>query len=150
VTRKEKDMTALSTAAARPRPADVRTIALAEVSPNRQRGGEIRTVLSPASVGATSGFMGVVTLRPEDVVAEHWHPYSEEFLYCVGGRVALWLDGERRTVRADEAVLVPVGMRHRLANDGPEPAVLVFHLSPLAPRPDLGHVDTEHLPAGNP
>jgi putative monooxygenase len=34
-------------------------------------------------------------------------------------------------------------MRHRLRNTGSAPASVVFHLSPLAPRPELGHVDTE-------
>ena len=32
---------------------------------------------------------------------------------------------------------------YRLVNVGGGPAVVVFFLSPLAPRPDLGHVDTE-------
>jgi putative monooxygenase len=28
-------------------------------------------------------------------------------------------------------------------NEGDEEAFIVFHLGPLAPRPDAGHVDTE-------
>jgi putative monooxygenase len=28
-------------------------------------------------------------------------------------------------------------------NEGEEEAFIVFHLGPLAPRPDMGHVDTE-------
>src|SRR5947207_11216283 len=44
---------------------------------------------------------------------------------------------------AGEAMLVPINARHRLENVGDEQAFLVFHLGPLAPRPDLGHVDTE-------
>ena len=31
--------------------------------PNRRRGGDIRTLLSPASVGATAGFLGTLTPR---------------------------------------------------------------------------------------
>ena len=125
--------------------AEVRTIARAEVPANRRRGGDVRTVLSPATAGATSGFLGTATLEPGEVVTEHWHPYSEEFLYCVRGEVVLWLDGQPRPLRADEAVLVPIGVRHRLANEGDETAMLVFQLGPLAPHPSLGHVDTEEL-----
>jgi hypothetical protein len=34
-------------------------------------------------------------------------------------------------------------------NEGTEEAFIVFHLGPLAPRPDAGHVDTEERrPAG--
>jgi hypothetical protein len=28
-------------------------------------------------------------------------------------------------------------------NEGSEEVFIVFHLGPLAPRPDMGHVDTE-------
>jgi putative monooxygenase len=34
-------------------------------------------------------------------------------------------------------------MRHRFRNVGNVEARMVFHLGPLAPRPELGHVDTE-------
>ncbi len=39
--------------------------------------------------------------------------------------------------------MIPAFMRHRFRNVGDEEARLVFHLGPLAPRPQLGHVDTE-------
>jgi putative monooxygenase len=124
----------------------VPTICRHDVPANRRRGGDIRTVLSPATVGATSGFLGTATLEPGECVTEHWHPYSEEFLFCVSGEITLRLPEGERTLRADEGVLIPIGMRHRLQNDSTGTAFLVFHLSPLAPRPDLGHVDTEPYP----
>ncbi|HET6500678.1 MAG TPA: cupin domain-containing protein [Amycolatopsis sp.] len=124
----------------------VRVVARDDVAPNRRRGGDIRTVLSPATTGASSGFLGTLTLRPGEVVTEHWHPYSEEFLFCVRGTITVRVDGQPRTLRADEGVLIPIGVRHRLMNETGEEAFLVFSLSPLAPRPELGHVDTEPLP----
>ena len=42
-----------------------------------------------------------------------------------------------------EALFIPMNVKHRLRNDGDEEAFIVFHLGPLAPRPDMGHVDTE-------
>ena len=119
------------------------TISLSDMPANRRRGGDIRTILSPATVGATSGFLGTVTLAAGDVVTEHWHPYSEEFLFCVRGAVMLRLDGEERVLGAEQGVLIPIGVRHRLMHVGNEEAFLVFQLSPLAPKPHLGHVDTE-------
>ena len=53
------------------------------------------------------------------------------------------VDGAATTVGMREGILVPKGVRHRVSNDGHEEAWLVFHLGPLAPRPDLGHVETE-------
>jgi putative monooxygenase len=120
-----------------------KVLCIHDVAPNRRRGGDIRTLLSPATVGATSGFLGTLTLEPGEFVTEHWHPYSEEFLYCVRGLVTARLDGQRQALPAEHGVCIPIGMRHRIENDGDETAFLVFHLSPLAPRPDLGHVDTE-------
>lgn len=118
-----------------------------DVPANRRRGGDVRTVLSPATVGSTSGFTGTVTVQPGEVVTEHYHPYSEEFLVVVGGRLVVRLDAVDHLVEAGSGVFIPIGVRHRLRNPGDQPAHAVFSLSPLAPRPELGHVDTEQYPA---
>lgn len=114
-----------------------------EVAANTKRGGDLRVTLSPKTVGCTSGFGGLLTLAPGDHVTEHYHPYSEEFLHVVAGTLTMTLDGEAITLGPGDSLLVPIGVRHRLVNSGEEEARGVFHLSPLAPRPELGHVDTE-------
>jgi putative monooxygenase len=121
-------------------------VSIDDVPANRRRGGDIRTILSPATVGAESGFLGALTLVAGETVTEHWHPYSEEFLFCVRGEVTLRLDGEERRLGPNQGVLIPMGVRHRVTHGGGGPAFLVFQLSPLAPAPHLGHVDTEPLP----
>ncbi len=114
-----------------------------EANADTRRGGDVRTLLSPKTVGSTSGFMGVATLSPGDGISEHYHPYSEEFIYCVRGTIAADLDDQPRELGEGQAMMVPLNMRHRLRNEGDEDAFIVFHLSPLAPEPPLGHVDTE-------
>jgi putative monooxygenase len=114
-----------------------------EVNADTRRGGDVRTLLSPKTVGSTSGFMGVASIGPGDRISEHYHPYSEEFIYVVSGRLDAQLDGVSHSVKARQGVMVPVNVKHRLVNDGDEEAFIVFHLGPLAPRPDMGHVDTE-------
>ncbi|CAN3983665.1 cupin domain-containing protein [Kitasatospora purpeofusca] len=121
-------------------------VAADEAPVNRRRGGLLRTLLGPANTGATSGFTGLATLAPGEFVNEHYHPYSEEFVYLITGRITVALNGEPLELAAREGLLIPVGVRHRLTNTGDEPAELVYHLGPLAPRPDLGHVDTEPQP----
>lgn len=108
-----------------------------------RRGGDVRVLLSPRTVGSTAGFMGAAVLGPGEKIGEHYHPHSEEFLYVVSGRVTARLDGTAYELGAREALLVPINVCHRLTNEGNENAFLVFQLCPLAPRPDLGHVDTE-------
>ncbi|GHF69253.1 cupin [Streptomyces mashuensis] len=117
-----------------------------DVAANRRRGGELRVTLSPRTVGCTSGFGGVLRLEPGEYVSEHYHPYSEEFLHVVSGRLEMAVDGEPVPLGPGDSLYVPIGVRHRLVNTGDEPATGVFHLSPLAPRPELGHVDTEPVP----
>jgi putative monooxygenase len=117
-----------------------------DVIPNRRRGGDIRVLLSPKTVNSTSGFMGELTLEPGEYVSEHRHPYSEEFLYVVRGTMTMRIEGETVRLGPGDSLMVAINDRHRLENDGTEQAFVVFHLSPLAPRPDLGHVDTEPLP----
>jgi putative monooxygenase len=115
-----------------------------EVAPNRRRGGDIRVLLSPKTVGSTSGFMGVAFLQPGEHFVEHYHPYSEEFMYVVRGTVLARVNGQQEiTLNPGDGLMVPKTVKHRVENVGDEEACMVFHASPLAPRPELGHVDTE-------
>ncbi|WP_433336598.1 cupin domain-containing protein [Spirillospora sp. CA-294931] len=117
-----------------------------DVPSNGKRGGDLRTMVSPANVGSTSGFCGAVRLAPGEKVTEHYHPYSEEYLYVASGELRVELDGEPLAVGTDQALLIPRNTRHRLLNTGDAEVLAVFQLSPLAPRPELGHVDTEPYP----
>jgi putative monooxygenase len=87
--------------------------------------------------------MGMETIEPNDWIAEHYHPYSEEFIYVVQGEITARLDGESHKVSARSSLFIPINVKHRLTNEGTEQAMIVFHLGPLAPKPELGHVDTE-------
>jgi putative monooxygenase len=118
-------------------------VSLDDVPADTRRGGDVRTLLSPKSAGSTSGFMGAATIAPGDRISEHYHPYSEEFVYLVSGQLDAQLGGESHPLLARQGLLIPINVRHRLVNDGDSDAFLVFHLGPLAPRPDAGHVDTE-------
>lgn len=120
-----------------------RIVDLTEVEPNTRRGGDLRAMLTPNTVGSTSGFMGVAIVQPGDRIAEHYHPYSEEFVYVVCGELEVDLDGEPHPLRPEQGLMIPMHMRHRFRNVGGVEARIVFHLGPLAPTPPLGHVDTE-------
>ncbi|WP_037683570.1 cupin domain-containing protein [Streptomyces griseus] len=126
-----------------------RIVSLADAAPNRRRGGDVRALLTPTTVGSTSGFMGVALVQPGERIAEHYHPYSEEFVYVTHGTFEVDLDGEPHPLRIGQGLLIPPYLRHRFRNVGTDEARLVFHLGPLAPRPDLGHVDTEGTAEGS-
>jgi putative monooxygenase len=103
-------------------------------------------LLGPKTIGSSTGFMGVATIAPGDRISEHYHPYSEEFVYVVRGTLTAELGGDGGqtvTVPAGEGLFTPINTRHRFLNKDDEDVFIVFHLCPLAPRPHLGHVDTE-------
>jgi len=113
------------------------------VEPNRRRGGDIRITLSPKTVAATSGFGGSLWLEPGERVNEHYHPYSEEFIHVIAGQVDFYVGDEAVRLGPGDSLMVPIGERHKAVNVGDERVYMVFHLSPLAPLPALGHVDLE-------
>jgi putative monooxygenase len=124
----------------------LRKVPADQVVANRRRGGDIRVTLSPKTVGSTSGFGGVMWLAPGERVTEHYHPYSEEFVHVIAGQLEMTVEGIPFDLSPGDSLMVPINARHRMVNLGGEVAHLVFHLSPLAPRPELGHVDTEDVP----
>ncbi|HUD39150.1 MAG TPA: cupin domain-containing protein [Streptosporangiaceae bacterium] len=128
----------------------VTRVAFADITADSRRGGDLRVLLSPKTAGSTAGFMGALRLAPGQAVSEHRHPYSEEFIYVVSGSLVLRAGGEEVQLGPDVAALTPKGVPHRLENHGSETALVVFCLGPLAPRPELGHVDTEPLPGAIP
>ena len=91
---------------------------------DRRRGGELRVLLAPRTVGSTSGFMGVATLLPGERIAEHYHPYSEEFLYVVRG------DDHRRPGRR----AVPLGRRRGAVHPGQRAAPVAQRRRTSRPR----------------
>jgi putative monooxygenase len=141
VTEVEREGQEMATEEASDQTAQIRSVD--DAPADTRRGGDVRTLLSPKSVGSTSGFMGIATIAPGDRISEHYHPYSEEFVYVVSGQLDAQLDGTSNELKARHGLMIPINVKHRLVNDGDEEAFIVFHLGPLAPRPDAGHVDTE-------
>ncbi|MER5641674.1 cupin domain-containing protein [Kitasatospora sp. NPDC002227] len=127
-----------------------RIVHIDEAPSNRRHGADLRPMLTPTAVGATSGFMGLAIVQPGERIAEHYHPYSEEFVYVVSGELEVDLDGEPHRLEPDHGLMIPIEMRHRFRNVGRTEARMVFHLGPLAPRPDLGHVSTEAAEGAQP
>ena len=117
-----------------------------DVTPSTRQGGRTRALLTPKSAGATDGFLGTLDLEPGERVTEHYHPYSDKYLYVVEGQVIVQVDGEEVSLDTHQALLVTRGRRHRFENRGSTAVRIVFQISPLAPRPELGHVDTESVP----
>jgi len=75
----------------------------------------------------------LVDLEPNTVIPPHHHPH-EQGTYLLQGELEMNLDGERRTMRPGDLVIIPGGMEHSVIV-GPQPVQLLDIFSPV--REDL-------------
>lgn len=119
-----------------------RTGSVGDATPNTRRGGDLRMLFGPAT-GCAKGLFGQLTLRPGEIFGEHYHPYSDEAILVTRGSLWARIDGVEVELGRGEAVIVTTNVRHRLENTSDSDCEVVFALYGLAPRPELGHVETE-------
>jgi len=70
------------------------------------------------------------TLEPDEATTRHHHRASEEIYFVLKGSGTLEVDGETRTVRPGDAVLIPPGAWHTLENTGTSELRILCACSP--------------------
>jgi mannose-6-phosphate isomerase-like protein (cupin superfamily) len=58
------------------------------------------------------------TLEPDQATERHYHRIAEEIYFVLKGSGRMEVDGDTRTVRPGDAVLIPPGAWHTLENNG--------------------------------
>jgi mannose-6-phosphate isomerase-like protein (cupin superfamily) len=58
------------------------------------------------------------TLEPDEATQRHYHRVAEEIYFVLKGSGKLEVDGETRTIRPGDAILIPPGAWHTLENNG--------------------------------
>src|SRR5262249_31241314 len=58
------------------------------------------------------------TLEPDQATERHYHRATEEIYFVLKGSGRMEVDGDTRTVRPGDAVLIPHGAWHTLENNG--------------------------------
>ena len=69
-------------------------------------------------------------LEPDQATERHYHGRTEEIYFVTKGSGSLEVDGETRTVRPGDAVLIPPGAWHTLENDGTSELTILCMCSP--------------------
>lgn len=67
-----------------------------------------------------------VRIHPGETVPAHTHLDEDQVYYVAAGSGFVELAGERTTVAAGSAVLIPLGTEHMITNTGSEPLDYVF------------------------
>jgi mannose-6-phosphate isomerase-like protein (cupin superfamily) len=81
-------------------------------------GSTIRSLLDRSNAPVANHSLAEATLGPGQATVRHHHRLSEEIYYLIEGSGEMELDGERRAVTVGDAVLIPPGARHTIANTG--------------------------------
>jgi mannose-6-phosphate isomerase-like protein (cupin superfamily) len=77
-------------------------------------GSTIRVLLDTPTAGARNESLAEATLEPGQATERHYHAESEEVYYLLEGEAEMELDGERRSVTAGDAILIPPGAWHEI------------------------------------
>jgi quercetin dioxygenase-like cupin family protein len=91
--------------------------------------GKFAAVSSPAD-GAERIMTVEATFLPGKCHAFHRHPNQEEVIYVLSGEIEQWVEDERRTLCAGDAVVIPAAVVHASYNVSDGEAKIIALLSP--------------------
>jgi mannose-6-phosphate isomerase-like protein (cupin superfamily) len=83
-------------------------------------GSEIRELLAYRNSALRRQSLAEARLPAGGSTQEHYHARTEEIYFITAGTGRIQIAGERREVRAGDAIAILPGQRHKLWNTGPE------------------------------
>lgn len=100
-----------------------------------------RAIIVGPAQGAIHTEMAIGSLLAGGWIARHFHSF-EESLYVLGGELLLEIDGTVHRLLKGDFALIPIGVRHTLANARDEPVRWMSMNTPQRLAPDAGRKDT--------
>ncbi|QIM48795.1 cupin domain-containing protein [Pusillimonas sp. DMV24BSW_D] len=70
------------------------------------------------------------TFPIETFVPPHTHPFQDEYIFVIDGRIDLLLDGKKRTASSGDLVRMPRGLPHAFFNNSGEAVTALFWAAP--------------------
>lgn len=83
-------------------------------------GSEIRELLAHRNSSIRNQSLAEARLAPGQQTTPHYHPRTEEIYYILSGRGQMQIGDELRAVGPGDAIAIPPGQMHTIANDGDE------------------------------
>lgn len=109
----------------------MKTVNLYDVKGTEYPAGRLSRVLIGDN-GAIQGeqfVQGYSVLYPDGGIPEHEH-VPEETYFVIAGTGKITVDGETRTIKKGDIVLVPSGLKHGLHNDSGENMEIMYTYAP--------------------
>lgn len=97
---------------------------------NTRHGSQIRPLIDRTTSGITQCSLAEEILPPGCAVTPHHHDRLEEVYYIISGKGMMSVGGEQSEVGPGDAIYIPRGSRHTLANTGSEPIKLLLVCGP--------------------
>lgn len=108
---------------------DVRNINDASAFITRD-GSEIRELLAHRNSSIRNQSLAEARLAPGQSTTPHHHPRTEEIYYILSGQGEMRIGDEVRTVGPGDAIAIPPGQIHTIANCGQETLKLLCCCAP--------------------
>jgi mannose-6-phosphate isomerase-like protein (cupin superfamily) len=93
-------------------------------------GSTIRELLGLLTGPVRNQSLAEATLEPGQATVRHRHLETEEIYYLIAGSGRMEVDGETADVTVGDAILIPPGAWHQIANSGAEPLRLLCCCAP--------------------
>jgi mannose-6-phosphate isomerase-like protein (cupin superfamily) len=93
-------------------------------------GSEIRELLAHRNSCITKQSLAEARLAPGGSTTPHYHPETEEIYYILSGRGLMTIASETVEVGPGDAIAIPPGARHTIANPGHETLVFLCCCAP--------------------
>ena len=93
-------------------------------------GSTIRSLLDRSNAPVANQSLAEATIAPGESTVRHHHRVSEEIYYLTAGTAEMEIDGERTTVTAGDAILIPPGAWHQITATGDAPVRLLCACAP--------------------
>jgi len=81
----------------------------------------------------------LMTLKPGEEIGAEVHEGHDQFFRVESGTGEVIIDGDRRPIADDDAIIVPAGARHNVVNTGSEPLQLYTLYAPPEHRDGVVH-----------
>jgi mannose-6-phosphate isomerase-like protein (cupin superfamily) len=93
-------------------------------------GSEIRELLAHRNSGIRNQSLAEARVSVGGRTTPHYHPKAEEIYYILAGRGLMRISDETREVGAGDAIAIPPGAVHTIANIGAESLVFLCCCAP--------------------
>jgi mannose-6-phosphate isomerase-like protein (cupin superfamily) len=93
-------------------------------------GATIRELAASRNSSAQKQSLAEATIPVGETVTLHYHKVTEELYYILSGTGLMTIEGEVKEVGPGDTIVIVPGQRHKIANNGQIPLVLLACCSP--------------------